>query len=67
MIWLYRLLDKVFDPPPKGTDNAGIMLYYETQEESYNRYKRLCYRKLILKSLLAFCLGVLFQYLFKLI
>ena len=59
---LYRLLDRLFDPPPKelrkSRDKAGIVLYYETQNEGYKRYKHLCYRNLILESLLAFILGL---------
>lgn len=56
---LYRLLDKIFDPPPKGAGKAGAMLYYDSQDKGYKRYKRLCYRNLILETALAFVLGFL--------
>ena len=39
------------------------MLYYQAQEEGYKRYKYLRYRHLILKSLLAFGLGLLLSFL----
>lgn len=59
---IYSILDRLFDPPPeelrKSGDKAGIMLYYKSQDEGYKRYKRLCYRNLILESLLSFCLGL---------
>lgn len=60
MPFLYRLLDKFFDPPPKGLDKAGKVIYYDTQDERYKRYKHLCYRALLLKTALAFLLGILF-------
>lgn len=60
---LYQWMDRLFDPPPKelrkARDKAGIVLYYEAQDEGYKRYKYLCYRNLILESLLAFGLGLL--------
>lgn len=59
---IYRWMDRLFDPPPKDLRKAGneasIVLYYESQDESYNRYKHLCYRNLILESLLAFIFGL---------
>ena len=68
-LWLYRWMDRLFDPPPKELrkrrDQAGIMLYYQAQEEGYKRYKHLCYRHLILKSLLAFSLGLVLSFLIQ--
>nr|DAP34225.1 MAG TPA: hypothetical protein [Caudoviricetes sp.] len=61
MSFLYRLLDKFFDPPPKWLDKTGKVIYYDTQDERYKRYKHLCYRNLLLKSVLAFLLGILFS------
>ena len=61
MPFFYRLLDKFFDPPPKGLDKAGKAIYHDTQDERYKRYKHLCYRNLLLKSALTFLLGILFS------
>ena len=44
-----------------GLANAGKVLYEDTQNERYKRYKHLCYRNLLLKSALAFFLGILFS------
>lgn len=55
---IYRLMDKIFDPPPNSTDKAGIVLHYQSEDEGYRRYKYLCYRNLILEALLSFCLGL---------
>lgn len=67
---IYFWMDLLFDPLPKELrkqrDKARIMLYYETQDEGYKRYKHLCYRNLILEALLAFPLGVLLCALLKL-
>ena len=66
---LYRWMDWLFDPPPKDLrkrrDPAGVKLYYQAQEEGYKRYKHLCYRHLILKSLLAFSLGLVLSFLIQ--
>ena len=66
MRFLYRLMDKIFDPPPKDSDDAGVMFDEQAEDESYRRYKDLCYRNLILKSLLSFGLGLFCMALFKL-
>lgn len=67
---IYRIMDRLLDPLPKEIskkrDKAGVMLYYETQEEGYKRYKYLQYRNLILESALSFLLGLLFCFLFEL-
>ena len=59
---IYRWMDRLFDPPAKEFrqtgDKSGIVLYYESQDESYKRYKHLCYRNLILEALLAFIFGL---------
>ena len=44
-----------------GLTNAGKVLHEDTQNERYKRYKHLCYRNLLLKSALAFLLGILFS------
>ena len=66
---IYKWMDRLFDPPPKelrqARDQSGIVLYYETQDESYKRYKYLCYRNLILEALLAFILGLFAAAFFK--
>ncbi len=41
--------------------DTGQMLHEDTQNERYKRYKHLCYRNLLLKSALAFFLGILFS------
>ena len=38
--------------------HSGVMLCEEAEDERYERYKKICYRKLILKSLLFFLLGL---------
>ena len=59
---LYRIMDRLLDPLPKelrqSSDQASKMLYYETQDEGYRRYKHLQYRNLILEALLCFLLGL---------
>lgn len=66
MRFLYRLMDKIFDPPPKNSDDAGVMLDEQTEDESYRRYKDLCYRNLILEFLLSLVLGLLVAHFLKL-
>lgn len=60
---IYRLMDRIFDPLPKDLKNdpnyTDAELYYQSQDESYRRYKHLCYRNLILEFALAFFLGLL--------
>lgn len=41
--------------------NAGKVLRKDAKDERYKRYKHLCYRNLLLKSALAFFLGILFS------
>lgn len=68
---IYRIMDRLLDPLPKEIskkrDKAGVMLYYEAQEEGYKRYKYLQYRNLILESALSFLLGLLFCFLLELV
>lgn len=67
---IYRWMDRLFDPPPKELrdqrDKSGIVIYYEPQDEGYKRYKHLCYRNLILESLLAFILGLFTSFILEL-
>ena len=42
----------------KKSKHSGAMLCEESEDERYERYKKICYRKLILKSLLFFLLGL---------
>ena len=67
----YRLMDKIFDPLPKElkkkADNRSAMLYYQSQDESYTRYKHRCYRNLLLKAILFFFFGLLVGYFLKLV
>lgn len=44
--------------------NAKTRFRYETEDESYRRYKHRCYRNLVLKSLLSLLIGMLFAYFF---
>lgn len=68
---IYQIMDRLLDPLPKEIrkkrDKTSVMLYYETQEEGYKRYKHLQYRNLILESALSFLLGLLFCFLFELV
>ena len=41
--------------------DTGKVLHEDAQDERYKRYKHLCYRNLLLKSALAFLLGILFS------
>lgn len=50
----------------KERDKPRIVLYNESEEKSYERYKHLQYRNLILKSLLTFLLGLILYGLFEL-
>lgn len=67
---LYRLLDRILDPPPKEIlrerDKTLVSLYYDSQSEDYKRYKHTCYRNLILKTLLFYFLGLLVGFLSRL-
>ena len=47
----------------KKADNTGVMLGENAEDVSYKRYKKICYRNLILKSLLFFLLGLVTGYL----
>ena len=42
----------------KKSKYSGVMLGEEAADISYERYKKICYRNLILKSLLFFLLGL---------
>lgn len=59
---IYRLMDRLFDPPPeeflKAKDKAGIRLYYESEDENYKRCKRRYYRYYLLYLVSMFFLGV---------
>lgn len=41
--------------------DTGKVLHEDAKDERYKRYKHLCYRDLLLKSALAFLLGILFS------
>ena len=41
--------------------DTGKVLHEDAKDERYKRYKHLCYRNLLLKSVLAFLLGILFS------
>lgn len=41
--------------------DTGKVFHEDAKDERYKRYKRLCYRDLLLKSALAFLLGILFS------
>ena len=49
----------------ENLDNPSEMLHEKTQNESYKRYKHLCYRNLILEALLALALGLFAAAVFK--
>ena len=44
--------------PEHPFDNLDIEFDHKTEDKGYTRYKHRCYRNLILKSLLAFVLGL---------
>lgn len=58
----YRFMDSIFDPLPeefrKYGKKAGAVLYYESQDEDYQRFKQLQYLKMILNALLSFTAGL---------
>ena len=62
---LYRLLDKIFDKPPKGLDDAGKVLCCQAENESYRRYKHLCYRNLVLDAAVSFLCGAVIRWCFR--
>lgn len=47
-------------------DDSGVVFGQEAKEESYKRYKHLCYRNLAIEAALSFVLGLLLAFLFKL-
>lgn len=49
--------------PTKKSDKTGKVIQKETEDKSYKRYKHICYRKLVLKGLLFFILGLLVHFL----
>ena len=49
----------------KKRDNAGVVLTKQTNDESYERYKKIEYGKLIAKAALFFLLGILVRFLLK--
>lgn len=64
-----RIMDALLDPIPKAFkrqgNDAGKVLYYQTQNESYRRRKHLQYRNLLLSALICFFLGLVVQMFFK--
>ena len=42
-------------------NDTGKVFHEDAKDERYKRYKHLCYRDLLLKSALAFLLGILFS------
>ena len=52
MKWLYRVMDKIFDPSPKqGTDeceDAGCVLDKQSEDSDYERHKHSIYRSYLL-------------------
>lgn len=49
--------------PNYEIDDPGDVFSQDAKDEQYKRYKYVCYRKLIIKSLLAFLLGMLTHFL----
>ena len=66
---IYLWMDKFFDPLPKELKDdpsyPGEMFYYQSQDESYKRYKHLQYRNLILEALLSFFIGLFLAHVLK--
>ena len=46
-------------------NDTDVMLGEDSEDERYNRYKKICYCNLVFKSLLAFLLGIFVCYLFR--
>lgn len=71
LYWFYRSMDRIFDPLPQEIkqkrDKTSAMLYYQTQDEGYKRYKHRCYRYLVLKAALFFGFGLVLGFLAKLL
>ena len=67
---LFRMMDRLFDPPPKelrkARDKAGIRLYYESQSEDEKRSKYCSYCNFLLTCLKAFILGLLTAHILEL-
>lgn len=66
---LYEALDRLFDPVPKEvkkrSDYSGKVLYYQSQDEGYRRYKHRCYRNLLIETAVSLLLGFIFGFLIK--
>ena len=64
-------MDRIFDLLPeelrKKHDKELKVVYYDTQDEDYKRYKYSCYRKMLIREPIAFILGILFGELLKLL
>ena len=58
--------DKLSKQGRKESDDSGEVLHEKTQNKRDKRHDRRYYRDLVLKSLLAFVLGLFFAYAFKL-
>ena len=69
LITLILYIEMCSSPPVfRNTREEGyhtrVMLSNEAEDECYKRYKRSCYRYLVLKSLLSFLLGIFLARLF---
>lgn len=66
-----KFMDRICDPLPKELRKNGNesdkVLYYEAQDERYQRHKRLQYRNLAIQAAVAFALGVLIGFVVKVI
>lgn len=48
-----------------AANNSEIVFRNDAEEERYKRHKKICYRNLIVKSLLTFLLGLFFCFLLQ--
>ena len=48
------------------SEYPDVVLRQKAEDESYKRYKHLCYRNLAIEAALSFVLGLLFAFLLKL-
>lgn len=55
----------LFKKREKPRNDIGEMVYQNAEDESYKRYKNVCYRYIVVKSLLFFLLGCLVSYIFR--
>ena len=71
MKWIYRFMDRIFEPLPKEIrkkrDKELEVVLYDLQDEDYKRYKYRCYRNLLISIPISLFLGMVVSFLLKLL